>query len=308
MVRAIGISQDILDATDPGRLCRGRERWIEPLAPEGDAPHGDRVARLVLSGAAFSDDAAADALRGLEHGGIGLQALLETLFPGAPLLAFAEDAHPADIPEGAVGVEAYDGWRAGGAVRLGLVRWYQLLPGADALPLVLGAPPDPERVRGFAVLDGPLDDDARETLLERLFWLVGFSTLDSPPARFQPEAIPAVLALARALVLLHRDKHGLAVGIYTERPLALGGRVDALAAAAGSLVVPFAIPPMLARWDRALAELRVRWMAERTDEFPVPPAPEPPPWERRGRRGRGRLDALDLPLEELAPEPVVAEE
>jgi hypothetical protein len=49
-------------------------------------------------------------------------------------------------------------------------------------------------------------------------------------------------------------------------------------------------------------------MAERSDEFPVPPAPEPPPWERRGRRGRGRADALDLPLEELAPEPVAAEE
>ena len=36
--------------------------------------------------------------------------------------------------------------------------------------------------------------------------------------------------------------------------------------------MPFAIPPMLARWDRALYELRMDWDPEHDGEFPVPPA------------------------------------
>jgi len=70
------------------------------------------------------------------------------------------------------------------------------------------------------------------------------------------------------------------------------------------LLVPFAIPPMLARWDRALSELRTEWMATREEEFPVPPAPESRSWEnrRRGRRGRNQAaPPKEEPAQEASP-------
>lgn len=293
MIRALGFSVDTLDPYDPGRLCRGRERWIEPLeddAADGGDEESEELSRLVLTGAAFSDDSAADALRGLPHAGVELAQVLQALFPRKVLLAFMEDGHPADIPEGAEGVEAYEGYRAGGAVSLGLVRWHKLVTNVKDLREILGESAEDDRVRGFVVLDAAPEGDDLEDLLERVFLLVGMSTLDSPPARYQPVALPEILEVARAVVLLHRDKHGLAAGIYTDEPVRVEGKLDALAEKAGALLVPFAIPPMLARWDRAIAELRANWMATRKDEFPVPPAAEAPPWERggRGRRGRDR--------------------
>ncbi len=295
MIRALGYSVDTLDPFDPGRLCRGRERWIEPL--EADEEDGEEdVCRLVLTGAAFTDDSAADALRGLPHAGVDLGQVLGALFPRKVLLAFMEDGHPADIPEGAEGVEAYEGYRAGGAVSLGLVRWHRLVTTAKELREVLGENDDDDRVRGFVVLDTAPAGDDLDDLLERVFLLVGMSTLDSPPARYQPVALPELLGVARAVVLLHRDKHGVAVGIYTDEPVRVEGKLDSLAEKAGALLVPFAIPPMLARWDRAIAELRATWMSTRTDEFPVPPAAEAPPWERgRGRRGRRQQVSAEQP-------------
>jgi hypothetical protein len=122
MIRALGYSQDPFDPYDPGRLCRGRERWIEPFEVDDDA-RGEPLERLVITGAAFSDDSAADALRGLPHSGLDLVQLITTLFPRKPLLAFMEDGHPADIPGDAEAVEAYEGYRAGGRQELGIVRW-----------------------------------------------------------------------------------------------------------------------------------------------------------------------------------------
>jgi hypothetical protein len=282
MIRAVGYSSDRLRPFDPGRLCRGRERWIEPFEPEG-AEAELELHRLVITGAAFSDDSAEDAQRGLPHGGVDLAALIADLFPGRALVAFMEDGHPADIPEQATGVEAYEGHRAGGAVSVGLIRWHQLAHGRrDDLVEILGDPPDAERVRGFLVLPEGRDAEPSEEALDALFLLVGMSTLDSPPARYQPAALPEALRFGPAVILLHRDKHGPALGIYSAEPTGAAERLEGWAERQGALLVPFAIPPMLARWDRAIAELRSRWMETRSDEFPVPPAPEPPPWRGRG--------------------------
>lgn len=314
MIRALGFSENSFDPRDPGRLCRGRERWIEPW--EVDEPQPD-IVRIVISGASFSDDSAADARRGLSWSGVELPELLEALFPRRKLLAFMEDGHPADIPESAEGVEAYEGYRAGGRQELGLVRWHLHLKGAAAITTLVGTASIEERVRGFAVLDGKVDE---EVLIDRLFQLVGFSTMDSPPARFQPAALPAVLELVDAVVLLHRDKHGPAVAIYARKGIeGLDDRLVKLCAAASErpldeaappvdrsiLVVPFAIPPMLARWDRALAELRQGWTGP--TPFPVPAGAREP--ERRGRRRWRRDEALDdapIPPSAEEEEPVAA--
>lgn len=280
MISALGISHTDFDAADPGRLCRGRERWIAPYPLEGEAP----LHRLVISGATFEDDSARDALRGVQHSGVDLAAVIAALFPRKRLLATMEDGHPADIPEGAEGVEVYLGHRAGGFDKEPLVRWHKVVSGVREIRALLGDDPNEDRVRTFALL---ADDTDIEALLPRLFLFTGMSTLDSPPARYQPAALPEVLELVKAVVVLHRDKHGPAVGVYAHEPVKLGARVQALADKAGALVVPFAIPPMLARWDRALAELRAVWPESHEEPFPVPPAPEGQRWQpRRSRRER----------------------
>ncbi len=87
MVHALGFSSNPFNTHSPGRLCRGRERWIEPWEPEEAPPRG-RGRGMVISGAAFSDISAADALRGLPHAGIDPASLISQLFPRKPLLAF----------------------------------------------------------------------------------------------------------------------------------------------------------------------------------------------------------------------------
>jgi len=285
MLHALGFSDTPFDLSSPGRLCRGRERWIESWeTPEETAA----VRRVVISGAAFTDDSAADARRGVTESGVDLASVITALFPRKTLLAFMEDGHPADIPAGAEGIEAYEGHRAGGRSELGLVRWHLRVSGVTAIrALVRGAHPEAQ-VRGFAVIPRDTDDDA---LMERIFPLVGFSTLDSPPAHYQPAALPSILEQASAVLLLHRDKHGPALGIYQAQPIpGLADKLARLSRAADALLVPFAIPPMLARWDRALSDLREVWSESHTEPFPVPVAPASAHQDRRRGRRRGRRD------------------
>jgi hypothetical protein len=304
MVRALGYSENPFDIRDPGRLCRGRERWIEPY--EVDDPVEPCV-RTVISGAAFSDDTAADARRCASASGIGVAEIVSALFEGRPLLGFMEDGHPADIPAAAEGVEAYEGYRSGGRQELGLVRWHIHVSDAQELSALMGDAPD-DHLRGFAVLPKPggrvkdrviVDEVA---LRDTLFHLVGFSALDSPPARYQPMALPEVLKHVEAVVLFHRDKHGPAIAIYSRQPLPdLDARLRALVASAPDiLVVPFAIPPMLARWDRAIYELRNAWSGP--GEFPVPRGVP----QHDGRRSRHRWrgdDDDESPVPPLSDEP-----
>lgn len=288
MFRALGYSQTLLNARKPGRLCRGRERWIEPIEITDDV---EPIHRLMLTGACFTDDSAADALRGLPHSGIPLADIIQAIFPRRELLAFMEDGHPADIPDDATHVEMYEGHRAGGRVEALMVRWFKKINGMRELRALIPGD-NPTRVRGLVVLDPNVEPD--EELQSAIFLLCGMSTLDSPPAHYQPSALPEVLKFAKAVLLFHRDKHGPAIGVYSREPLKVEDRFAALAEKSGALWVRFEIPPMLARWDRALAELRTRWLATREEPFPVPPGAEPPPWAggRRRRDRKSRRDAL----------------
>lgn len=285
MIQALGYSHTPFHPHKPGRLCRGRERWIEPW--EADDSESMQLWRLMISGAEFSDDSAADARRGIPYSGQSLANLINALFPRKTFMAWMEDGHPADIPEAAEGVEAYEGYRDGGRSTLVLVRWHMRISGVSALRDLLGDGNAPdERVRGLVVLDGEGDDEA---LAEKLYAFSGLSTLDSPPSRYQPLALAPILDHGKAVLLVHRDKHGPALGVYADEPIeGYETRIEKLCAKSDTLLVPFAIPPMLARWDRALHELRADWMSTHDDEFPVPAAPEPPPWKGRDRRGRRR--------------------
>lgn len=278
MVRALGYSIDSFDPNDPGRLCRGRERWIDPLPLEGAPP----LSRLVVSGAAFSDETASDAQRGLRFSGIGAGEVISMLFPGRSILALAEDAHPLTIPADAAEIEHYSLVRPYGPLKIWRVRWRLACPDAASVDAAIEAGADVLLVGGPRGRGAPKVEPLPEAVEEAITLLVGFRQDGTPGRRFQATAIPALLEHATAVLLVHLDKHGPSLGVYTREPLVAREPLERIAKARGALSVPFAIPPMLARWDRALWELRQGWDDRTTGDFPVPPVAEP---VKRARQG-----------------------
>lgn len=307
MVQALGYVSEAFNPAAPGRLCRGRERWIEyeTMAPkeEGEALH-----RLILSGATFSDDRARDARRGLGFGPIPMPVLLRTVLGEGPLVAYCEEGHPHEIPDAAAGVEHHTVARPGGSLREWRVRWHKEVSTAEEIETAINSGADvfvrlatptdsPAETIHESPLIPPLADEAdtlpsllSEELARALFFLTGFRAAGRPNRYFQPWGIPAVLGHVEAVTLLHRDKHGPALGHYSHAAPDVEDILSALNASTDTpLLVPFAIPPMLARWDRALWELRQQWDADARGEFPVPAAARPEPEPK------------------AAPEPVVEE-
>lgn len=280
MVRAFGYCNDTLDTAAPNRLCRGRERWLEGIP---DTPT-TTVFRTVLSGARFTDDSARDALRGFRFADVPAGPLFTELFPGLRVWAFCNAGDPLALPADCAIEEDWTLALEGGRRTRPAVRWLAPVPVEDMDAFIAGeldglATP---RADAFVLLEG----EPTEALTVALYQLCGFGTAEQLPAElYAVTAIPAVLESARALVLMHLDKHGPALAIYTHEPLEADDRVRAAAVAAGCLPVPFAIPPMLARWDRALYELRLDWNADALGEFPVPPADDAGGrWSARSRR------------------------
>ncbi|MCB9779821.1 MAG: hypothetical protein H6742_14745 [Alphaproteobacteria bacterium] len=291
MIRAIGWSNDPFSPAEPGRLCRGRERWIESFQLD-DPPE---LHRVVVSGAAFTDDSARDADRGLSCSGVELHQVIDALFGDDIVVAWCEEGHPLQIPDGAIGVEEYDLRRPGGPLFRWTVRWLMVCETVEQLQAALAAGaecltvhpgPDDEEAAGELPA---LDDDGQpvSALRDAIFLLTGSRHHGQPVRRFQPGAIAVALDHCDVLVLVHQDKHTPCLAIYSEDPIDVDDVMVDLARAAGALAVPFAIPPMLARWDRALWELRQDWDEDKDGEFPVPPAPEGSwGWGRRRKKGR----------------------
>ena len=100
----------------------------------------------------------------------------------------------------------------------------------------------------------------------------------------------------KAAILLHLDKHGSVLGIYSEEKVEAEAVLQGLCDQCGGLLVPFAIPPMLARWDRALSELKAIWPD--AEAFPVPEAAEQTWIPRNARRGRGKKPEPEPAAEE----------
>jgi hypothetical protein len=272
MVKALGYSIDTFDPADPGRLCRGREQWIESY--ELEAPHdGERVVvpRMVISGSEFTDETARDAMRGLPYSGLTIGQAFRAIYATEPVFASCEDGHPGEVPADAVQREDYAAAGTGGALSTWCARWVMPCPEPEAIDQAVAGGADVLLVFNEA----PKNAEIGEELRRALFLLQGFRT-DGPPARrFQSAAIVAVLEHVKALGLVHLDKHAPSLGLYGEIPAGASQALGKAASAVGALPVPFAIPPMLARWDRALWELRLDWRQTDQGDFPVPPAREP---------------------------------
>ena len=265
MVHALGYSQTRFDPSNPGRLCRGRERWVEgfPIEP------GIGIHRLVVSGASFSDDTARDASRGLAFSGISVGEALCTLFPGQAFLGFCEQGEFGAVIEDAVFSEVHMQPRLAGRRMDPCVRWRQRVTEAvDISRLVSDTSLSAD---GFVPFEASLTPE----LEEALFLLTGQGDRTViPQRRFQPAVLPALLECVPFVALLHMDKHAEALGIYSREAVDCTA-LDALAQTRGVLSVPFSIPPMLARWDRALYEMRLSWESHGGREFPVPPGERP---------------------------------
>jgi hypothetical protein len=281
MIRAFGYCNDAFDPTRPGRLCRGRERWLDGLPTAPSELH-----RTVLSGAVFSDDSARDAQRGYRFAGVPAGPLLTELFPGREFLAFCEAGDARALPHGALLEEDWTRSVRGGSSEEPAVRWVARPSQAEVDAWLEGEVGGLACPRADALIVRRKAASVSEPLLAAIYALIGLGDADDHPSRrYCPTAIPDVLEHADALVLFHLDKHAPAVSIYTRAPLESDGVIDLAARAVGAFPVPFAIPPMLARWDRALYELRMDWDPDRDGEFPVPPADDAGGrWSARGRR------------------------
>ena len=292
MIFALGYAEDHFDARAPGHLCRGRERWIEY---DGMIPEGEELApiyRAVISGATCTDASARDAKRGIPHSSISLTEGLTAFLDGGSVIAYCEEGHPQMVPEGAVGLEPHTVSRPGGPLRQWVCRWVMQCDNAAQLTQAIEAGADvllkgTEPATGPAPIQGspsvPVAADApaaspapiSEEALNALFLLTAYRSLGRPIRLFQPAGLPALLGLCETVVLLHLDKHGPCAGIYSKDPISARERLDTLPSNGPPvLLVPFAIPPMLARWDRALWELRQDWSSAELGDFPVPPSPD----------------------------------
>ncbi len=292
MIRAFGWCNDSFDPHAPGRLCRGRERWLEGLPDTSTL----RLHRTVLSGAVFSDDSARDAQRGFVYSGVMAGRLLAALFPGHSIYGFAEAGEPRTVPAHTLLEEDWVRPVLAGTAARPAVRWIAQARLDDVDDWMAG---DNERdastgplADGFVVVKGSLTP----ALIDGIHLLVGFGDNDDRPARrYSPTGLVDLLGSATAVVLLHLDKHASTLSIYTREPLEADETLALSARVAEAFPVPFAIPPMLARWDRALYELRMKWDPSVDGEFPVPPADDAGGrWSSRRRRSdEVEPDALD---------------
>ena len=321
MVSALGYIAESFDPASPGRLCRGRERWIEYETMEEDLGEGS-IHRIVLSGATFSDDRARDARRGIGFGPIDHYELMRQFMGEGMLVAYCEEGHPHEIPEGAAGVEHHTVARPGGSLREWRVRWHLHVESHDQLQRALSTGADvfvtipaPAETPARNVPESPLipqlaDEESSlpslfdDAFASALFLLTGFRSEGRPNRYFQPWGVPAVLEHVRSVALIHRDKHGPALGIYGREPFT----VDELCPSTSEsgphpLLVPFAIPPMLARWDRALSELREVWDETSMGPFPVPAA-EPKHDTASEEAAPDPVDAEDAPVPETMAAPI----
>lgn len=274
MVRALGYSSTSFNPLRPGRLCRGRERWVQSWESEA-LPE---LFRVVVSGAEFSDDSARDARRGLTCAGVNIGAMVRSFFPGRTLLGFKEEGYIGELPDFVeqVDEDSFRAPRRGGAWFDPCQRWRAELHDPEQLSELIAG----DRMDGLLVFG---EGQSLTPEVEESLFLLTSQASDSayPVERFQPLALVELMAFCEAVVCVHLDKHGPAIGVYTAAPIDLDAEVQMAAADVGILPVPFAIPPMLARWDRALQELRHNWMSTHDDDFPVPPADEPTRWSRR---------------------------
>ena len=271
-ISCLGYSQTSFSTKHPDRLCRGREFWIYQPEDVEDVS----IFRTVISGTKIKGSRLLNIKRGLRCTGKDIYTLLTLLFPKKSLTGFVEEGIASNIPPNASGVELYQLSRPFESNKKWFARyevpideqWKESLldEGMDIILI-------PKEIERTAKINNPIpalvDDEIRESTLSEairksLFLLAGHRNPQNSYALFQAIGIAEVLKYCEVLILLHRDKHDVCLGIYTSDEAYILPKMAL--EAADFMLVPFGIPPMLARWERALQELERNW----TKETPFP--------------------------------------
>ena len=92
-----------------------------------------------------------------------------------------------------------------------------------------------------------------------------------------------------------------------KRRLEVGSLIPSLEESLEILVVPFSIPPMLARWDRAIWELRRRWDEEERGPFPIPRTENRRPYSQKNRSESSGIESGEPEEPSPAAEPEAGE-
>jgi len=282
MPTAVGLSHTLFSAKKIGNLCRGKEWWIEVDAAEREQV----LSRTVLSGVELQDERARQARRGLQFSGKEIEEFIQAIANDQMLVACAEDSYVHDIPIQATGVEHYQMSKLGFAMNSWFARWE--LQCADStsvrealdkgVDLFLLAPQNSSEKEQQQWLErhpaeygtsasAPILSEQLKTDVHRL---IGGRENRQAGARYVADAIWDVLESCSAIILLHEDKHSRCLGIYSKEEGNIAELVERFCQQYDILYVPFSIPPMLARWDRAIRDLRRDWNAEDRGEFPIP--------------------------------------
>ena len=262
-ISCFGYSQSVFSTHRPDRLCRGREYWIY----QPDDVEEEMVFRTVISGTTILDQEIRHLSRGIRCSGHSLGDIVPILFPHT-LVGWVEEGDPNSLPSGASGLELYRVSRANAKVNKWCAR-YEVQINADELDELVDlgmdawvvnpsvrekSEPVPENRPYPMVIDEEHPPPVLcEGLRNAMFWLTGHRNPQNQQACFQSVAIPEILKYCDALVLLHKDKHDVCLGIYT-LDAEFEFSAEKVQENLKSLVIPFSIPPMLARWDRALKE------------------------------------------------------
>ena len=282
MPKAVGFSQTLFSSKKIGNLCRGKEWWIESEAPQREKS----LHRIIISGVELQDERARRAQRGLAFSGKNIAEFLAVISEGKSLIACVEDASPHQVPMQASGVEHYRMSKRGFALQTWFTRWElncdraenisdALVKGADLFLMNATTATEEETKKWKNTIPPEYDQKVAPSMLNPqlkmdVHRLIGGRQFMDSSARYVADAIWDVLEECEALVLLHEDKHGRCLGVYSKEQLEISDRLNVFCQASKILFVPFSIPPMLARWDRAIRDLRRDWNEEEQGEFPIP--------------------------------------
>ncbi len=280
---AVGLSQTQFLSNKVGNLCRGKEWWIESEAAE----RSQELSRVIVSGVELQDERARQAKRGLSFSGRSLSEYISSLLVDNRIIACVEDGNLQNIPEGAAGVEVYQMSKLGFALDSWFVRWELECKTPDMIAIAIESGADlfllnPQNIEqeaqdteNYSTIPSEFGSDAKPAILSasmkmNVHRLIGGRQYLSSGARYVADAIWDVLEECNGVILLHEDKHSRCFGVYSKTDVGAAQHITAFCEQNDILIVPFSIPPMLARWDRAIRDMRRDWDETENGVFPIP--------------------------------------
>ena len=268
-ISCLGYSQTLFSTKRPERLCRGREFWIYQPEEVEDVS----IFRTVISGTRMNRRYITSLSRGLRCTGKEIYPLLSVLFPERQLIGFVEEGIASKVPSQACGVEHYQLSRPFESNQKWFARyeipvndeWEEKLLDEGMDIIVIPKSTASKKTQINNPIPALVDEEIKASILSEdirksLFLLAGHRNPQNSYALFQAVGIAETLKHCEVLILLHRDKHDVCLGIYTQEapyiiPKTALEELD-------FMLVPFSIPPMLARWERALQDLERNWKAD----------------------------------------------